>query len=188
MDNLTDNPIESQKLKEIWLLFLISGVALMILGVMSLSFSLTTTLATIMLFGLLLSAGAVFQIGNALWARQWRGFVLHLLLGIVYLIVGVILLDQPLHAATGVTLLVAAGLMVTGVFRITLALASRVDHWIWVLLSGMVSLILGVSIWRQWPISGLWVIGLFMGIEMVSCGWDWVWLGLSARKLHTAPH
>lgn len=188
MNSLPVNSIEVHKLKEIWLLFLTSGLALMVLGIVSLSFSLTATLGTVMLFGLLLSAGSIFQIGSALWARQWRGFVLHLLLGIVYLIVGIFLLDQPFHGAIGVTLLVAAGLMVTGMFRIALAITNRVDHWTWVMLSGSLSLILGISIWRQWPVSGLWVIGLFMGIEMVSCGWDWVWLGLSVRKLHSDTH
>lgn len=186
MNSLTTTRLEAQRLKEIWLLFFMSGIALMILGVVSLSFSLTTTLATMMFFGLLLSAGAIFQIGSALWARQWRGFALHLLLGVVYLIVGIILLDQSPYFANGVTLLVAASLMVTGIFRITLAITSRVDHWTWVVLSGTVSLMLGVCIWRQWPISGMWVIGLFMGIEMANCGWDWVWLGLSARKTESA--
>jgi len=184
MNRLNANSSEALKLQEIWVLFLTSGIALIVLGLLLLSFSLTSTLATILQFGLLLAVGAVVQIGSALWAWRWRGFILHLLLGIVYLIVGIFLLDQPHHATAGVTLLVAASLMVTGIFRITLAMTNRVDHGIWVLISGTISLMLGISIWRQWPLSGLWIIGLFMGIELLSCGCDWVWLGLSTRKLN----
>src|SRR5262245_60757608 len=82
MNRLAVKASDAVKLKEIWLLFLTSGIAMIVLGTLSLSFSLTSTLATILLFGLLLAAGSIFQIGSALWARHWRGFVLHLLLGI----------------------------------------------------------------------------------------------------------
>jgi uncharacterized membrane protein HdeD (DUF308 family) len=49
------------------------------------------------------------------------------------------------------------------------------------LLNGIISVCLGISIWQQWPYSGLWVIGLFVGIEMLFCGWSWVMLGLAVR-------
>jgi uncharacterized membrane protein HdeD (DUF308 family) len=59
----------------------------------------------------------------------------------------------------------------------------RYPHWSWVLLDGVVSLLLGVLIWRRWPVSALWVIGLFVGIEMLLNGWSLVMLSLTGRTL-----
>jgi uncharacterized membrane protein HdeD (DUF308 family) len=87
-----------------------------------------------------------------------------------------------MEAALGLTLLVAAGLLVGGILRIVLSVVERFDGWGWVLLNGLVSILLGTAIWRQWPLSGLWVIGLFVGIEMLLGGLSWVMLGLAVRS------
>jgi uncharacterized membrane protein HdeD (DUF308 family) len=137
-------------------------------------------------FGILLLVGAGVQVVTALWARKWRGFFLHLLTGILYLVAGVFLIENPVEAALGLTLMIAAYLMVGGIFRIVLALVDRFHSWGWVLLSGFISLCLGVSIWRQWPLSGLWVIGLFVGIEMLFSGLSWVMLGMTLRSVKSA--
>src|SRR5436309_1603712 len=100
------------QLQDFWLLFLGSGIVLMILGSLSLAFSLIAAMATMVAFGFLISVGAIFQITNAFWARHWRGFVLHLLLGLMYLIVGIFLLDHPVQAASGLTMLIAASLII----------------------------------------------------------------------------
>ena len=81
------------------------------------------------------------------------------------------------------TLLIAMFLVFQGVFRIVAALAVRYPHWGWVLLDGIVSLLLGILIWRRWPVSSLWVIGLFVGIEMLLNGWSLVMLSLAGRNL-----
>ena len=175
--------LRGTKLQDIWLLFLGSGIAMMILGGLSLIFCFTATMATMMVFGVVVIVGSVFQFTSAFWARAWRGFVLHLLLGLMYFIVGIFLLDHPIQAATGLTILVAASLMVAGLFRITFSIVDRFNGWPWGLLSGVVSLFLGISIWKQWPLSGLWVIGLFLGIELLMSGWSWVLLSLAARPV-----
>jgi uncharacterized membrane protein HdeD (DUF308 family) len=175
------SPVGRAKLQEIWLLFLISGTFLVILGLFAICSSFITTLATIMVYGILLFLGSIFQIVGAIWARRWRGFVVHLLVGVLYLIAGVFMVDHPLQAAVGLTLLVAVCLMAGGIVKMILSLLERFEGWGWVLLSGVISLSLGVGIWRQWPISGLWVIGLFLGIELVLNGWSWVMLGLAVR-------
>jgi uncharacterized membrane protein HdeD (DUF308 family) len=80
------------------------------------------------------------------------------------------------------TLLVAIGLLAGGILRIILSVVERFDGWGWMLLNGVVSLLLGLAIWRQWPLSGLWVVGLFVGIEMLCSGLSWVMLGLALRS------
>jgi uncharacterized membrane protein HdeD (DUF308 family) len=175
-------------LREIWAFLLAMGIALIILGVAAIGSSMITTFATVLVFGILMLLGAIFQVVTALWGRSWRGFVLHLLAGVLYLIAGLFMIENPLEAAVGLTFLVAACLLVGGILRIGLSVVERFEGWGWVLLNGVVSVILGLGIWPQWPLSGLWVIGLFVGIEMVFSGLSWVMLGLAVRSGRTAGH
>ncbi len=176
----------SESLREIWVFLIGMGVALMILGAVAIGSSFVTTMATVLLFGFVLLFGAVFQIVTALWGRHWRGFSLHLLSGVLYLVVGLFMIDNPAEAAIGLTVLVAAGLLAGGGIRITLSALDQFEGWGWVFLSGIISVLLGIAIWSQWPLSGLWVIGLFVGIEMVTSGFSWLMLGLAVRSLPTA--
>lgn len=169
-------------LREIWVFLLAMGVALMIVGALAIGSSVIATFATVLVFGILMLLGAVFQVVTALWGRSWRGFFLHLLGGVLYLIAGLFMIENPLEAALNLTFLVAACLLVGGILRIGLSLAERFEGWGWVLLNGVISVILGVGIWRQWPLDGLWVIGLFVGIEMLFSGLSWVMLGLAVRS------
>jgi len=95
----------------------------------------------------------------------------------------VIVLEHPAEALLLYTLLLAVFFFVEGLFRIVAALAGHFRHWGWVLLNGVITLLLGVLIWRQWPLSGLYVVGLFLGINMVVEGATYINLALSARRL-----
>ena len=171
-----------ESLREIWAFLAGMGIALMILGAVAIGSSLVATLATVLVFGILLLLGGLFQIVTAGWGRSWRGYFLHLLAGALYLVVGVFVIDNPAETAVGLTLLVAAVLLVGGIVRTVLSLVERFDGWGWALLNGIVSLLLGVAIWRQWPLSGVRVIGLFVGIEMLFSGLSWIMLGLALRS------
>ena len=73
--------------------------------------------------------------------------------------------------------------MVGGIFKIVAALSYRFAAWGWPLVSGIIDVILGVMIWQEWPASALWVIGLFLGINLMFRGINWIGLGLSLRAL-----
>jgi uncharacterized membrane protein HdeD (DUF308 family) len=171
-----------ESLREIWGFLLGMGIALMLLGGAAIGSSFIATFATVLVFGLLLLLGAILQMVTAVWGRSWKGFFLHLLAGALYLIAGVFMIQNPLEAAIGLTFLIAVCLLVAGALRIVLSVIERFDGWGWALLNGIVSLLLGAGIWRQWPLSGLWVIGLFVGIEMVFSGVSWVMLALTVRS------
>lgn len=174
---------EREGLRKIWLGLLLLGIALIIVGVVAISSAFIATLATVIFFGILLLVGAFFQVVSAFLGRCWRGFFLHLLGGVLYLIVGLFMLANPVEAALALTLLVAAGLLVGGILRIIISVVERFDGWGWVLLNGIIAVILGAAIWRQWPLSGVWVIGLFVGIEMLFSGLSWVMLALAVRSI-----
>jgi uncharacterized membrane protein HdeD (DUF308 family) len=174
---------ELEGLRKSWLCLVAMGVTLIIVGILAIGSSFVATLATMLVFGILLIVGAIAQVITAIWGRQWRGFFLHVLAAVLYFIAGMFLIESPVDAALGLTLLIAAYLLVGGILRIILAIVERFPSWGWVLLNGVISVVLGIAIWRQWPLSGLWVIGLFVGIEMLFNGLSWLMLGLGVRSI-----
>jgi uncharacterized membrane protein HdeD (DUF308 family) len=170
-------------LRNEWWCLLLLGVAQLVLGIAALGTSFIASVVTVVLFGLLLLIAGIAQVIGAFWAGKWSGFLLSLLIGLLYLINGYFIVDSPVNSTLALTLLLAAMLIFVGVLRIITALVLRFHHWGWPLLNGIVSLLLGLMIYKQWPASGLWVIGLFIGIELIFNGWSWVMLAIGLRAL-----
>jgi uncharacterized membrane protein HdeD (DUF308 family) len=163
--------------------FLGIGIALILLGIIAIGASSFVTLASMIFFGALLIAGGIIQSFNAFKTRHGQGFFLSLLGGIFYCVVGILMIMHPVTGALTFTLLLAAFYAVGGLFKVVAALSHRFANWGWVLVNGLISFMLGVMIWSQWPTSGLFIIGLFIGIDLIMVGWVWVALALSAKKV-----
>ena len=175
------NP-EIKKLSKNWLPFLILGSVLMVLGFLSIGASFFVTILTVAIIGVLLMIGGIMQIVNSFYTGRWSGFLLHLAMGILYLVVGFMLLDAPMLNAITLTFLLSVFFIVVGLFRMFGSLSTQFPGWGWSLFSGIVTFLLGVLIYKHWPSSGLWVIGLFVGIEMVFSGWYWLMFSASLRE------
>src|SRR5215813_14560716 len=173
----------ADEIRRSWGWFLGLGIVLIILGVIAIGSAILMTIASVFLFGWILIIGGVMEVMHAFWHKRWAGFFLDLLTGVLYVVVGWMMVNNPQESALLLTLLIAMFLVFEGVLRIVAALAVRYPHWGSVLLDGVVSLLLGVLIWRRWPVSALWVIGLFVGIEMLLNGWSLVILSLTGRTL-----
>ncbi len=173
---------ELRELKRNWAWILVLGIVLVLVGGVASGSSFLTTLATVTWVGATLIVGGGVHLLNALRARRGWGLFLHLLAGVLYVILGVLMLQHPIGAAAAFTLMIAAAFLTGGVLRIVMAIAERFPGWVWVLLNGVVTLALGVLIWREWPESSLWVIGLFVGIDLLLSGWALIMLALAARQ------
>ena len=171
------------ELRQSWGWYLVFGIVLIVLGTIALGSSLLMTIASVFFFGWILIVGGIMEVVHAFWHKRWAGFFLDLLTGILYVVAGWMIMSNPKESALLLTLVIAMFLVFEGVFRIVAALVVRYPHWGWLLFNGVISLLLGVMIWRQWPYSGLWVIGLFVGIEMLLNGWSLVMLSLAGRNL-----
>jgi uncharacterized membrane protein HdeD (DUF308 family) len=168
-------------LRGMWGWFLVLGIALVITGMVAISFAFVATLATMIAFGVVLLVAGAFQLIGAVVGRRWGGFFLHLLAGVLYFVVGLAMIERPVGAAAAVTLVLAVAYVIGGVVRIVVALANRFGGWIWVLLNGVITLVLGILIWAGWPTDSLWIIGLFVGIDLLFAGWTWVTLALAVK-------
>jgi uncharacterized membrane protein HdeD (DUF308 family) len=175
-------PDELEALHDHWLLFLILGSAVVLLGLLAITFSFFTTIATVAIFGTFLLLGGAMHLVNAVTGKNWRGFLVHLLIGILYIVVGMLMLENPVGAAAGLTLMLAAVFIAGGIFRIVIAAIEHFHGWPWVLVNGFISLFLGLYIWRHFPQATEWVIGLFVGIDLLFSGWAWVILALAVRQ------
>jgi uncharacterized membrane protein HdeD (DUF308 family) len=166
-----------------WVPLAILGALTVVLGVVALGTPLVATLATVTFLSVLLIVAGVAGIIGAFWVKEWSGFFLQLLTDVLYVAVGILTLNRPLEFALSLTLLIAALLIGGGLFKIIAAIAVRCDQWIWLALHGVLSLLLGIMIWSQWPYAASWVIGTFLGIEMIMSGWTWIMIALRLKQL-----
>jgi len=167
-----------------WRRLLVVGLVLTIIGAVGIVASTFFTVLSVVFFGWLLSLAGVAVLWHAFSATRWTGVLLQAAMGTLNLVVGAICIWQPLEGAVALTLLIAASLMVQGIFRLASAFASRVDGRGWLVGSAVVTLVLGAMIFSQWPAASLWVIGLFVGIDLVIYG---SWLVSLALVLRNAP-
>jgi len=173
-----------ERLQHSWLTFVVLGLLLVVVGFVAIGEAFLMTEFSMKIFGWLLIFAGASEVIHAFWKeRGWGGVMLELLAGLLYLVVGWMVLANPTATALTLTLLIAMFLVFTGVSRIVMSMLYRFPHWGWVALDGAVSLLLGILIWRQWPISGLWVIGLFVGLHLLLNGWSLVMLGLAAKRI-----
>ena len=164
-------------------LYLLLGISLVALGILAITFSYAATIfSVIYLAGFILAIGAIEAV-QAFKMQFWSKFFLHFILAALYLCTGAFMLLNPTLNAITLTLFLAIFFAVSGFFRIIFALAHDLPHRGWIIFNGVLSILLGFLIWQQWPTSGLWVIGLFVGINAIFTGWSWIMLATKIKEI-----
>jgi uncharacterized membrane protein HdeD (DUF308 family) len=166
-----------------WGWFALLGVGLLLMGFAALGSLVVASLATAVFLGALLLVAGVAEVVGSFWCRAWSGFFYHLLAGLLSMFVGILSLAAPVEAVMALTVLLAAMLLVGGVFYIVAAVSYRFTGWGFLLLRGIVDVVLGLMIWRAMPDAAMWVVGLFVGINLIFRGIHWLGLGLAVRSL-----
>jgi uncharacterized membrane protein HdeD (DUF308 family) len=169
-----------------WIIAL--GVIYSIAGFIALGSVMMATVASVYVVGIMMIIAGVAEVINAFQVKTWGKFVFWLLLGALYIVAGFAAFSNPLLAAALLTLVLAFALIVSGAMRIWLAFGMRgVGPWLWVALSGVITLVLGLMILARWPVSSLYVLGLFLGIDLIMAGASWIGIGLRLRRGVPAP-
>ena len=134
---------------------------------------LVTVISTIFIGWVSIAAGA-FEVVHAFWTKGWGGFVWQVLLGILYIAFGAVLVSQPVASALILTYVLGLLLLISGIVRILLGFGHwREAGWI-MLLSGLFGVLAGLVILTRFPMTGLWVLGFLLGVDLISHGIAWL--------------
>jgi uncharacterized membrane protein HdeD (DUF308 family) len=144
---------------------------------------LPPTVVSMLFFGWLLVIAAGIEVVQAIMVGKWTGLYHHWLAAVLFGVVGALIVWRPVASAEVLTLLMGAFFLVAGLFALITPFVVSLPDWGWHALNGLITLLLGILVLAQWPVSGLWVIGLFVGIELIFAGVAWVALALDLRSL-----
>ena len=159
------------------------GAIYVVVGLIALGSVVMATAASVFFVGIMMVVAGAAEVINAFQIKSWGKFLLWVLLGALYILAGFVTFQNPLLAAALLTLLLGGALTISGLMRIILAFNLKEGApWIWVVLSGAVTLLLGLMILSRWPVSSLYVLGLFLGIDLVIAGASWIGISLGLRK------
>jgi uncharacterized membrane protein HdeD (DUF308 family) len=175
----------AQSIREHWVLFLIEGIVLVVLGVLAIIIPPIATIAVTIFLGWLFLISGIVGLVTTFWARHAPGFWWSLLSAVVAIAAGVVLLGWPVPGAVSLTLLLIVFFIIEGVLSIMYALEHKKElsgRWGWMLISGIIDLILAAIIWAGLPGTAAWALGLLVGINMLFGGSAMIAMALHARN------
>ena len=174
--------MEEAKKNSGFLIFL--GILTVIFGVIAIGSPLITGVAVAVFVGFLLLASGVARIVHALKSKQWGTGFWGTVIGLLGVVAGLLMIFRPLVGLVTMTMLLAIYFLIDGISEIIAAFKIKPDQgWGWLLFNGIIAVLLGLMIWRQWPVSGEWAIGLLVGIHILMTGWSMIILGSGARRV-----
>ena len=160
------------------------AILLIVFGFLAISLPLATSFGVVVVIAWLIVFSGGFQFIHAFQSKGAGGVLWKVLVAILYLIAGIYFLMNPVIGVAGFTLALAIFFVAEGLFDLVAYFQSRkAGGSVWILLDGIITLILGLLVWRQWPSSSLWVIGTLVGISMIMTGMTRLMISLAARRV-----
>jgi len=157
----------------VWLCLLL-GIVFILAGIVVLGDVVLATIVSAFFIGFFAIVGGVFEIIHAFWTKGWGGFIWQIILGLLYVAAGIILVTQPVAGALVLTWVLGIVLIASGFVRIFLGFRNWAEAGWLLLLSGIFGVIAGLIILTGWPVTGLWVIGFLIGIDLILAGVGWL--------------
>lgn len=162
---------------------LLWGISLIILGVLALGSPMVAAAAVNVVISWLIVAAGLVHLAVAFQRREAGSIIWRLLVGLAYLAFGAYLITHPAIAVVSLTLVLASLFVIEGIFDIGMFFQARTAQGSgWVLFDGIITLLLGLMIYRQWPSSSAWAIGTLVGVSMIISGVTRVMLSLAVRN------
>ena len=160
------------------------SILLIVAGILAIVMPPAAGIAVLVIVAWLLMFSGAVHLVFAWHTRTAGGMIWELLLGILYIFVGIYVLLHPVAGLATLTLFLAVYLFLEGVLELVLSFRLRpLPGSNWLLLDGIITLILAILIWRSWPSSTEWVIGTLVGISMLFSGAARLSLSLAARRV-----
>jgi uncharacterized membrane protein HdeD (DUF308 family) len=162
------------------------GMIYVVAGLIALASIVEATVVSVFIVGIMMLIAGVAEVINAFQVKSWGKFLFWVVLGALYIVAGFVTFENPLLAAAILTLILGFALVASGIMRIILAFSVKEGTpWTWIVVSGVITLLLGLIILVHWPVSSLYILGLFLGIDLVFAGAAWIGLGLGLRRSAT---
>ncbi|SJM91140.1 conserved membrane hypothetical protein [Crenothrix polyspora] len=169
-------------LQKHWRLFLLEGIVFIVLGIAAVIIPQFFSLVTVLFLGWIIVLAGVIHVSRALFFPDMPGFGLWLVLGILQVIVGYLLIVDPIAGVMTITMMMTLFFVLEGTIKIYWALMLRpLPNWNFVLFSGVTALLFAVIILAFWSETAHWLLGLFVGINMIILGWSMVKMSLSHK-------
>lgn len=183
VNNLSGMPMASFQTPTPWVCALL-GIVMIVAGIFVLGDVVIATLLSAIFIGVMAIVAGGFEIVHAFWTKGWGGFAWQILLGVLYLAFGLMLVTQPVTGALALTYIFGLLLLASGAVRIGLAFtkAGGTD-WL-MMLSGVFGIVAGLIILIGWPMSGLWFLGMLLGIDLIFHGVAWLTLAWQQPTAH----
>jgi uncharacterized membrane protein HdeD (DUF308 family) len=187
MDSSDANQLQralAQSVREHWVLFLIEGIVLVVLGLLAIIIPPLATIAVTIFLGWLFLISGIVGLVTTFWARHAPGFWWSLLSAVLAIAAGIVLLGWPVRGAVSLTLLLIVFFIIEGVLSIMYAFEHKKElsgQWGWMLVSGIIDLILAAIILAGLPGTAEWALGLLVGINMLFGGTAMIAMALHAR-------
>src|SRR3712207_5482194 len=163
--------------------YLIQGGLLIAAGILAIIYPVFSSAAVVVLLGWLLIISGVVQGLSLIGARQVPHFWLQLISVILAVLIGVLFLRDPAQGPVTITLLLIVFFMIEGISKVVFALTIRpFPHWGWVLASGLVGIVLALILWTNLPVTALWLVGVLLGINLISVGTAIAYLAWQVRQ------
>ncbi len=160
------------------------GIVLVIAGVLAIATPAVAGQAVVMIIGGVLLLIGIFQIVSGIRAESLKSKLSPLVLGAITALCGLGLLGEPWIGMKIIALYLAIFFVVEGVWKIFTSFSYRpASGWLYFLGSGVMAIVLGLLIWKQWPISGLWAVGIFVGVDLLATGISMIVVATTIRKL-----
>ena len=179
--------LELEELPRKWGWLLPLGILMLVTGSIGLLQSVAMTLVTVLFFGAIILVSGTFALVQSIMAKeeQWRGKMVHVLLAVLYIGAGALILVNPVAASAALTLLLGSIFLAMGFIRIVYGFRLRKLGWKWIMpvIIGVIDILFAVILGISWPVSGLWVIGIMVSIELLMYGWMLTFTALAARKM-----
>ncbi len=176
-----------EEIRNSWGWFLALGILLISLGAICITGDVTATFTTVLVFGWLLLISGIFALVQAFRTRNWSGFFLHLLSALFRGFTGYLLIRYPLAGAASLTFVLASFFVVGGLFRAIGAGMVKFPRWGWSVFSGIVSVVLGVMLLAQMPLSSIWFIGFAIGVDLIVDGASLIGFGTAIHQIFPKP-
>lgn len=166
-----------------WGWFVALGLLLLICSLIAFANLFVATVVSVYYVGMLMLAGGIVYLVHAFQVRGWDQILSWALSGVLYTVAGICAFINPVLASAALTLMLAIALVVAGVFRIWVGRRLKpVKGWGWVLVSGIVTMLAGFVVALGWPVNSLWILGLFLAIDLFFQGWTLLAFGLGLRR------